>query len=664
MFRNIAGELMRDTLTQMRAAAVLLLCFSAIASSAATRQQAHPDVILVTIDTLRADHVGCYGYKDISTPAMDDLARQGVRFANAFTASPITNSSHATILTGLYPSSHGVSDFGVPLATPHTTIAELMKARGYETAAFIGAVVLDSKQLAPGFDRGFDHYDNFPVSSSGPRFGRLERRAMTVVERAETWMSGHQSGPRFVWVHLYDPHDPYEPPGPYSQQYKSRLYDGEIAYADHALGTLMAYLRAHRRYDNALIIVVGDHGEGLGQHGENTHGIFLYDTTTHVPLIMKLPGGSHPGEVVASQVRTVDIVPTILSYSGPDGARVTANFDGSSLRPTIELGERQERTAIAETDYPLRFGWAPLRSVRTREFKFIEAPRPELYDLLSDSAEKQNKYEPWNQFVQESRKKLAQLKEAAQPQRSGGAVPQTTVDELRALGYLGPEGATDVPEPSLLPDPKDKIQVQNFLHTAMMAAEDGRKEVARGALTKAVEVDPNSAIALGQLGELELKLNDYPAAKSHLLRARQLNGRDVTVLLNLGRAMQKTGDLAGAREAVQAALSLSPGQSAAREMLGDILMQMHEPRQAAEQYEAVVFLTPANTSTRLAFARALLDSGEFERAAGQAREVTRADSRSRAAYLILQQCYEKMGKSALASQAAQQAAELARSEHQ
>src|SRR5246500_5439049 len=232
-----------------------------------------PDVFLVTIDTLRADHVHCYGYDRIETPALDSLANDGVRFANAFTPSPITNTSHTTILTGLMPSVHGVSDFGVPLNSSYPTWAELLHQKGYHTAAFIGAVILDSKTLAPGLDRGFDFYDNFPEHpATKERWDRVERRGMEVVQHAETWLGTHRAGPHFVWIHLYDPHDPYEPPQPYATTYKDRLYDGEIAYADSSLGHFLQYLKAQDGYRNALVIVVGDHGEGLGEHHEDTHG--------------------------------------------------------------------------------------------------------------------------------------------------------------------------------------------------------------------------------------------------------------------------------------------------------------------------------------------------------------------------------------------------------
>ena len=327
------------------------------------------NVFLITIDTLRSDHVGCYGYARVQTPAMDQLAKRSIRFAQAFTPSPITNTSHASILTGLLPSSHGVSDFGVPLTADRFTLAELLEKRGYQTAAFIGSVILDSKTLAPGLDRGFEFYDNFPEKTeTKSRWGRLERRGMEVVQRAETWLNAHRTGPHFVWVHLYDPHDPYEPPPPYSEMYKDHLYDGEVAYADSALGHFLTYLKEQNWFEGALIVVVGDHGEGLGEHGEDTHGILLYDSTTHIPLIVKLPNEQEAGKVVVEQARTIDLLPTILDLLG---VPVPASLDGTSLKPTFLGIEAPSRTVFGETDYPLRFGWAPLRSVRRDGFKFI-----------------------------------------------------------------------------------------------------------------------------------------------------------------------------------------------------------------------------------------------------------------------------------------------------
>ncbi len=371
----------------MKFAALLLTLSTLIAIPA---QAQSPDVFLITIDTLRADHLACYGYKDVETPTIDSVAADGVRFSQAFTHSPITNTSHTSILTGLLPSVHGVTDFAVPLASTHVTWAELLKKQGYQTAAFIGAVILDSNQLAPGLDRGFDFYDNFPAKTeSKDRFGRVERRAQAVITDAESWLAQHQTGPRFMWVHLFDPHDPYEPPPPFAEKYASHLYDGEIAYADSQLAHFIATLKKSGAYDKSIIIIVGDHGEGLGEHGEDTHGLFLYDSTLHVPLIVKLPAEAHKGAVVDKLVRTTDILPTVLSLTNTPAP---PELNGASLVPLINNESDSARELLGETDYPLRWGWAPIKALREEKAKLIEAPRPEFYDLQSDPHELKNLY--------------------------------------------------------------------------------------------------------------------------------------------------------------------------------------------------------------------------------------------------------------------------------
>jgi len=603
------------------------------------------NVFLITIDTLRADHVHCYGYTQIQTPTLDSLAKNGIRFAQAFTPSPITNTSHATILTGLLPSTHGVTDFAVPLAATHPTWAELLKRKGYHTAAFIGAVILDSKTLAPGLDRGFDFYDNFPEHpGTKSRWGRVERRGMEVVQHAETWLSTHPMGPHFVWVHLYDPHDPYEPPPPYSQLYKDRLYDGEIAYADSALGKFVDYLKKLGWYENALIVVVGDHGEGLGEHHEDTHGIFLYDSTTHVPLIVKLPGNGSAGRVVDAQVRTIDIFPTVIDLlSLPAPARL----DGESLWPYFGGEHPASRTAFGETDYPQRFGWAPLRSVRAEGFKFIEAPRPELYDLHSDAKELTNNYQPWDTTVQKFRGMLADLRaNMPAPAPSAGSVGQGTIDELKALGYLGRAdvgSSTNVPEPSLLADPKDKIEEQNLLHTAMIASEDNRPDEARAALERVLQLDPKSPTAVRQLGELELKAGDYAKAAEHLKRAREVRPEDAAAAFQEGHALEKTGDLAGARDALEASLKSTPGQFPARLLLGQVYLGLKDPKAAEDQFEAALLLEPKSVEAQIGVAKAHIGEGAFADAIKQLEPLAKSQPGNAEVFELLGQAYSGVG---------------------
>jgi arylsulfatase A-like enzyme/Tfp pilus assembly protein PilF len=632
-------------------------------------RKSSPDVFLITIDTLRADHVGCYGYKDVETPALDALAADGVRFTSAFTHSPITNTSHITILTGLLPSVHGVTDFGIPLAASHVTAAELLKKRGYHTAAFIGAVILDSNSLAPGLDRGFDFYDNFPrsagketslrsgapepgtggtpvapqnssggipVEANAPRFGRVERRGMEVVSHAEAWFEKHRAGPHFVWVHLYDPHDPYEPPAPFSEKYKTHLYDGEIAYADSALGRWIAFLKKAGVYDNALVVVTGDHGEGLGEHGEETHGLFLYDSTLHVPLIIKMPaqGAAHRRLVVDAQVRTTDILPTVLSVVG---IAPPAELNGGSLLPLIAQGDAasaaSNRVLFGETDYPLRWGWAPLRAVRADHTKWIEAPRPELYDLQADPGERKNLYGA---------------------DSANAKVKSMQAEMARWKAKLPVQPDTDKSE-GTLPDPKDKVEVQNLLHNAMLATDDNRTSEARHLLEKAVQLDPTSATAVRQLGEAELAAGDFPGAAINLKRASAMRPDDPTVAFEAGEALAKTENWPGSRDALEASLKLAPGQMTARLLLGHVYLQLKDAKNAADQFEAALLVESGNSDARLGRAQAQIEQSDCASALPDLEAVTKSDPRNAAAWRLLARAYRGLGREQEAVRADQRA---------
>ena len=654
----------RDTLTQMKSlscrAAIILFafiltlatlqtaCWAQSSPSAAASAQ-NPDVYLITIDTLRADHVGCYGYKQVETPALDALAADGVRFTEAFTHSPITNTSHITILTGLLPSVHGVTDFGIPLSPQHVTAAELLKKRGYQTAAFIGAVILDSNTLAPGLDRGFDFYDNFPKTDSKnsdgtkkERWGRVERRGMEVVEHAEAWFEKHRAGPHFVWVHLYDPHDPYEPPPPFSEKYKDHLYDGEIAYADSALARWIAFLKKAGAYDNAIIVVTGDHGEGLGEHGEETHGLFLYDSTLHVPLILKTPlktaAGAHRGTVIDAQVRTTDILPTILSATG---VSAPAELNGESLLPLLDkkddkkddAKDSSDRALFGETDYPLRWGWAPLRALRADGTKWIEAPRPELYDLQADPKELRNLYAPDNSKVQVMQTEMAKWKAKLPPPASPSKVEN-------------------------LPDPKDKVEVQNLLHNAMLADDDNRSSDARQFLEKALQIDPASPTALRQLGELELAAGNFAKAAVHLKRACELRPDDSTAAFELGEALAKAGDWAGARDALEASLKLAPSQVSARLLLGRVYLQLKDAKNAEDQFEAALLVDSNNSEGRLGLAEAQIQQSDFAGALPDLEAYTKTEPRNAAALRLLARAYRGLGKEQDAKRTEERAAAL------
>ncbi len=621
-----------------------------------TEASSRPDVYLITLDTVRADHVGCYGYKQVRTPNIDAVAADGLRFTEAFTVSPITNSSHASILTGDYPSTHGVQDFGAPLAAQVPTWAELLQQNGYHTAAFIGAVILDSNALAPGFDRGFDFYDNFPEHpTTKSRWGRVERRGMDVAERAENYLRKHGAGPRFIWVHFYDAHDPYEPPPPFSEEYKSHLYDGEIAYADSALGNFLHFLRQQGWYRNALIIIVGDHGEGLGEHHEDTHGIFLYDATTHVPLLIKLPQNARAGQTISAQVRTTDLLPTALDLLG---IRTQTKFDGASLKAYLYGNENADRPAFAETEYPLHFGWAPLRALRFTGFKYIEAPRPELYDLHADPGEMHSLYKPNNEKASELRRVLASLPRA-ESERSTATSARSS--QLKALGYQ-PASRTAEPTstPAGLPDPKDKIEIQNLIHTADLAGEDGRPAEARDELRKAVALDPSSAAALAELGQVEVKTEEYGPAAGHLSQALKLRPDDANALYYLGVARSHDGNLAGASEALEQSLKLAPSQVEARMLLGDVYRRSGHLKKAEDQFEAASLMQPENSGVRLELGRVLLADRQYAAAVRQLEKAAQQQPADAEIYRLLEQAYRGAGNEAEARKAAATATRLRR----
>jgi tetratricopeptide (TPR) repeat protein len=542
---------------------------------------------------------------------------------------------------------HGVTDFGVPLAAEHVTWAELLKKQGYQTGAFIGAVILDSNQLAPGLDRGFDFYDNFPAKTeSKDRFGRVERRAETVVAHAESWLAQHprdaqSKSPRFMWVHLFDPHDPYEPPPPFSEKYAKHLYDGEIAYADSQLGHFIAALKKSGAYQNAILIIVGDHGEGLGEHGEDTHGLFLYDSTLHVPLIVKLPGDSHHGEVVDKLVRTTDILPTVLSLTNTPAP---PELSGASLAPLIDSAADPARELLGETDYPLRWGWAPIKALREQNAKLIEAPRPEFYDLQADPHELKNLYA------------------AQSPVQSANPLARGTQAELQAemakwKAKLPPPPAGASPAANL-PDPKDKVELQNLLHNSMIASDDGRTADSRKYLEKAVQIDPDSATALRQLGELELAAQDYPKAATHLKRAIELRSDDSGAAFEAGEALEKTGDYAGARTALEASLKLNAGQTNARLLLGRVYLKLKDARSADDQFEAALLVDSDNVEGRLGLAEAQIMKGDFAAARPDLEQLTKSDPTNSQAWHLLASAYKGLHREADATKAEAKAAGL------
>jgi len=366
--------------------AAVILALALSSSKGELAQQRPPSILLITLDTTRADRMGFLGSTRGLTPALDALARESIVFTRAYAQAPITTVSHATILTGAYPPFHRVNDFSAPLPPDVPYLPDVLHQAGYRTAAFVGSLVLDPRGgTAPGFDRGFDRYDaGFRIRRPGEnRYETIERRGDEVAARALKWMGEVGAGPWFAWVHLFDAHDPYDPPGDFRRKFAAAPYDGEIASIDPLVGRLVAAAGP-----SAIVSVAADHGEALGDHGEETHGVFLYDAVLHVPLVVRLQDRRGAGTRVAARVRLADLAPTLL-----DAASLTVpkSMQGESLLPLAGNAGARDRDVYAETSYPRRaFGWAPLAAWRADRFLYVRSPRPELYDVVVDGGATRN----------------------------------------------------------------------------------------------------------------------------------------------------------------------------------------------------------------------------------------------------------------------------------
>ncbi len=420
-------------------------------------------IILVSVDTLRADRLPAYGYRAVRTPAIDSLAADGVLFERAYAHSPQTLPSHASILTGQLPFETGVRDnIGFSLPSGPATLAELLRARGIATGGVVSAFVLRKET---GIARGFDFFDDqMPSAAADKPMGEVQRPGEASLEAAKAWMENQASPRFFLFFHIYEPHTPYEPP----ERFKAYApYDGEVAHSDEIVGGLLGWLKERGLYDSATVIFLSDHGEGLGDHGELEHGLFLYEATTRVPLIVKMPGRRGAGRRVASPVQHIDLAPTILEAAGASPA---AGLKGRSLLSVLEGKDAgtSDASVYAESFYGrYHFGWSELYSLTDSRYRYIKAPRPELYDLQRDPGEKENISASRAQVVQAARASLDRLLATAvvhQPTR----VSAEDLQRLQALGYVGSQSTVspDAPAESL-PDPKDKAAVLETWRHAM-----------------------------------------------------------------------------------------------------------------------------------------------------------------------------------------------------
>ena len=571
------------------------------------------------MDTLRPDHLGCYGYKEIETPVLDSLAKRGVLFENAVAQTPLTPPSHASIFTGQNPNTHKVRNTGgFILPSSARPLARLLQEQGWDTAAFVGSAVL--KKLF-GFGNGFATYDDeMPRPGNKNEFREdPERKASVVVDRAIAWLAKRPSGkPYFLWVHVYDPHIPYLPPAEFAAKYKGHPYDGEIAYTDQQLGRLVEAVGTQ-----AIVAVLSDHGESLGEHGEHTHGVFLYDSTLRIPFLIAGPG-IPAGVRVKAQARTIDFLPTLLELMG--GA-VPANVQGTSLIPAFKGAAVPTENSYAESLYPkMNMNWSELRAVRTNHWKYIRAPRPELYDLTSDPGETKNIIQANAPEVQ---KLEAQLKIFAAPgaeKVETAMVDERVMDQLKSLGYVSGVGGRSYELTGTGIDPKDAVDILNWIDEAespgtslpesrriallkQALAKDpknpslyyqlgGRLEkngryddamqLYRGALSKGLD----SGRLHSRLADLLLRRGDKETAITEYEKAAQINPVDLDSQNNLATAYLEKGRLSDSERTFRWILANDPKYPAAQNGMGLISIQKRDFPAARGYFERAAQLDP------------------------------------------------------------------------
>jgi arylsulfatase A-like enzyme/Flp pilus assembly protein TadD len=604
--------------------------------------------VLVTIDTQRADRLRCYGYSKIETPNLDRLAQKGVLFENAISSAPLTAPSHASLFTGLYPTVHKVRDTGgFVLNASHTTLAEVLQARGWDTAAFVGASVL---KKSFGLGQGFAVYDDqMPQPDPKRPVEFPERRAGEVVDRATRWLESQSGKPFFLWVHVFDPHSPYDPPSPFREKYSGDLYDGEVAYTDQQFGRLLDAVARKSPPESTLIAVTADHGESLSDHGEFTHGIFVYDSTLRIPLLLAGPG-IPAGLRVKPQVRNIDVLPTVLELTG--GA-IPQGVQGTSLVPAFHGKEAPSGETYVETLYPrINMGWAELRGIRTSRWKYIRAPKPELYDLTKDPSETANVIGGHPAEAQQLEARLNAVSASGGSQKPETVqtemLNQKTSQQLRSLGYLGGSSQQGYTLTGQGIDPKDRVEVLKLLHHSVSpdAPAASRRPIAL--LRQALVADPTNptiyyhlgleygrtgnqaeamklyqgAIARGvqsgwvysRLAHLQLQQGNREAAIAAFEKAAQLNPSDCESLNDLGLAYLEVEKVADAERVYKWCLATGEQYAGAYNGLGLVAIRKQDLPSARTNFEKAAQLDPALWEAQLNLGRVYKIMGDTKRA--------------------------------------------------
>ena len=616
-----------------------------------------PNIILITLDTTRADRMGFLGSKRGLTPNLDELAGQSAVFTHAYSQAPLTSPSHATILSGTYPQFHGVIDFPIPLAEDVPYAPAILRRAGYQTAAFVASVVLDPTVGAPGFDRGFDTYDaNFHPDDfdESKRYQTIGRRAGEVVDHALAWLNKHPKRPFFMWVHLYDPHDPYDPPEPYKTRYKAEPYDGEIAYMDVAVGKLLRQLRGRGLYDGTVIAVMADHGEALGEHGEDTHGIFLYDETIHVPLVIKLPRTRMPaGQQIDSRVELVDVMPTLLQAAGIE---VPKDVQGEPLLGLMKPGGAdgevmaawRDRQAYSRADYAhLAYGWSSLESLRTGKYLYIQAPHRELYDQSADLKAEHNVASESTAVADTLGGRLQAFEEKTSSHREA---PKATVDaatqqKLAALGYVVSGG--EIPKSADRgADPKDRIEVANAIHRINFITQDGRFADAIPILEKEIEKNPAVTSLYYMLSGCYLELGQFDKAIPILRKALELDPDFKAAKMNLGKALLEVKDYSGAATVLEELVAKNPDMSDAHVSLEMAYAKAHRIPEAIRECRRVLELMPGHYPSQLNLGLLLAQSGDLEGAITNLQKAAATTPADPGPHLFMARVYAQMGRTA------------------
>lgn len=561
------------------------------------------NLLLVTIDTLRADRVGAYGSRLGLTPTLDSFATAGVRFERTYAHVPLTLPSHATLLTASYPGSNGVRDNGTfHLGSSTPTLATSLKAAGYRTAAFVGAFVLDARF---GLNRGFDLYDDRMLGGAGD-FDLVQRTADQVLAPAYEWITtssrfGSTEAPAafgtppaapvpwFAWVHLYDPHEPYAAPEPFRSRYASSPYDGEIAYADAALGRFVARLRAAAALDHTLVVIASDHGESLGEHGERTHGLFAYDATLRVPLVIWAGGRLRPA-VFDHPMRLVDVVPTVLDLIG---TAPLPHVDGRSLRPVM-AGEQpfaDSGSYFEALNASLTRHWAPLTGLLRGGIKLIDLPEPELYDLAADPGELRNLYASQRERARDLERRLDAVTRGAAPPLPVAIAPDAA-GRLRSLGYVVGPATTPAPRYSAADDPKRLIHLNLALDDASARWARGDASGAIDQLQAVIGARPDLTLAYDRLAFMLRATGRVAEAVVLLDGAARAGYADRPLLRSLGSMLRDNGDLARSATVLEPLVHADPADLESEGALAQTYARMGRTLDAESRFKRVLAASP------------------------------------------------------------------------